>query len=239
VVEEGKLESSERGLLGLYAQVASSHTPEPRRDLAAKFAAVFVSGDGTTAERRMRNAGAYVMMEELVMRDAERERDAERQAINKIALLSDIERERDAEVHLRMEECTMSDIQRESDAEGQAFREQRVIARVAEERVCVCLFFGSNAPICLCAYMCVSGVNAVFMCVHRSVALRSSMLAHSLPPFLPPSLPPSLPCACIIPEGACSVACILSYTAEKETCRKGKRDGVRDLTPTCWSSTLR
>ena len=226
MVEEGKLESSERGLLGLYAQVASSHTPEPRRDLAAKFAAVFVSGD----------AEAYVMMEELVMRDAERERDAERQAINKIALLSDIERERDAEVHLRMEECTMSDIQRESDAEGQAFREQRVIARVAEERVCVCLFFGSNAPICLCAYMCVSVVNAVFMCVHRSVALRSSMLAHSLPPFLPPSLPPSLPCACIIPEGACSVACTLSYTAEKE---KGKGDGVRDLTPTCWSSTLR
>jgi hypothetical protein len=125
VVEEGKLESSELGLLGLYAQVASSHTPEPRRDLAAKFAAVFVSGDGTTAERRVRDAEA---------------RDAERQAINKIALLSEIERERDAEMYSRMEECRMSENQRERDAEGHGFREKRVIARVVEERVCVCMF---------------------------------------------------------------------------------------------------
>jgi hypothetical protein len=136
LVEEGKLECSERGLL----EVASSHIPEPRRDLAAKFAAVFVSGNGTAAERRVRDAEAYVMMEERVMRDVERERDAERQAFNMIALLSDIERERDAEVYSRMEECMMSDIQREREAEGRAFWEQRVIARVAEEHVCVCVF---------------------------------------------------------------------------------------------------
>ena len=109
---------------------------------------------------------------------------------------------------------------------------------------CICNAFMHACvllPLSCCSYsmFLLHVVNAVFMCVHRSVALRSSMLAHSLPPFLPPSLPPSLPCACIIPEGACSVACTLSYTAEKETCRKGKGDGVRDLTPTCWSSTLR